>query len=78
MVTQNDAILMFLCRGNKITALQAVHGFNCLRLSARIKDLRDEGHKINSTTESEGRKHWAVYSMDRSQRKRSKSIRGWV
>lgn len=75
--TQNDAILMFLCRGNRITALQAVHGFNCLRLSARIKDLRDEGHKINSTTESKGRKRWSVYWMDEASQKRSMKKRGW-
>lgn len=31
-----------------ITSLEALNQFGCLRLSARIKDLRDRGHKIQS------------------------------
>lgn len=76
-MTQSDAILMHLCRGDNLTALDAVHLFDCMRLGARIKDLRDEGHKINSTTESKGRKHWAVYWMDEASQKRAMKKRGW-
>lgn len=76
--TQNDMILLDLIKGREITALQAVGNYGCLRLSARIADLKGHGHKITTTIQNKGRKHWAVYSMERSQRKRSKSIRGWA
>lgn len=44
--SQNARILKHLQSGGKITALSALNDFQCLRLSARIKDLRDLGYAI--------------------------------
>lgn len=46
--TQNAKILAHLQNGGRITSLSALDNFGCLRLSARIKDLRDRGHDIQS------------------------------
>ncbi|TCJ96173.1 helix-turn-helix protein [Volucribacter psittacicida] len=46
--SQNDRILAYLKKGGRITSLDALSQFGCLRLSARIKDLRDDGHQIDS------------------------------
>lgn len=45
---QNAKILAYLQNGGRITSLSALDNFGCLRLSARIKDLRDRGHDIQS------------------------------
>lgn len=45
--SQNKEILAWLKAGNTITALQALRKFGCLRLSARIFNLKDQGHEID-------------------------------
>lgn len=44
--SQNARLLAFLQNGGRITSLDALNQFGCLRLSARIKDLRDRGYAI--------------------------------
>lgn len=44
--SQNTRILDHLKSGGRITSLDALNQFGCLRLSARIKDLRDLGYEI--------------------------------
>ncbi|MDD5358392.1 MAG: helix-turn-helix domain-containing protein [Candidatus Nanoarchaeia archaeon] len=39
-------ILEYLKKGGKLTPLKALRRFNCLRLGARIYDLRAKGHPI--------------------------------
>lgn len=39
--SQNDMILEYLLKGNKITPLEAVEKFGCMRLGARISDLSE-------------------------------------
>lgn len=46
--SQNALILAHLQQGGSITSLDSLEKFGCLRLSARIKDLRDRGHQIVS------------------------------
>tara|TARA_R100001015_G_C4610662_1_gene166025 strand:- start:601 stop:816 length:216 start_codon:yes stop_codon:yes gene_type:complete len=46
--TQNDMILVALKNGERITPLSALESFGCFRLSARIWDLRNEGHSIKT------------------------------
>ncbi|MEG9531375.1 helix-turn-helix domain-containing protein [Mannheimia indoligenes] len=48
--SQNAKILAHLKNGGRITSLSALKNFGCLRLSARIKDLRDRGYDIQSET----------------------------
>ena len=45
--TQNEAILAHLKAGKAVTPISALTMFGCLRLSARIYDLRAEGNKID-------------------------------
>lgn len=64
--SQNQKILSFLQNGGRLTQLDALKMFNCFRLSARIKDLRDEGHQISSKfiSVSYSRKRVAQYFME--------------
>lgn len=45
--SQNKQILDYLQSGKSITQLEALQKFKCLRLSARIKDLRNRGYAID-------------------------------
>nr|WP_237586153.1 helix-turn-helix domain-containing protein [Actinobacillus pleuropneumoniae] len=44
--TQNQMVLAALRNGDRLTHLIAEHRFKCLRLGARIYDLRQQGHDI--------------------------------
>ena len=46
--TQSAQILKALKNGERLTHLDAEKRFNCLRLGARIYDLRKRGHNITS------------------------------
>ena len=46
--SQKEAILKHLKSGRILTALDALSKFDCMRLGARIYDLREEGHKIET------------------------------
>ena len=43
---QKERILWYLNEYGRITTLSAYEELGCTRLSARIKDLRDDGHNI--------------------------------
>jgi len=63
--SQNKLILEHLQAGKSITPLDALYKFGCLRLSGRIKNLRDEGHPIKTDiiTVKKTRKRIASYSL---------------
>ena len=44
----SEKIMATLIRGKAITPIQALNDFGCLRLSARIHDLRCDGWKIET------------------------------
>lgn len=46
--TQKVQILEFMRAGNSITPLDALRKFSCMRLGARIYDLKQEGHVIRT------------------------------
>ena len=46
--SQNLRIRKYLESGRSITALDALHAFNCFRLGARIHNLKSEGMNIES------------------------------
>lgn len=46
MKSQNDAIQEYLEAGHSITPLEALNKFNCLRLGARVADLKKRGLDI--------------------------------
>ena len=63
-MTQTEMIEQALLEGAEITALEALQSFGCLRLAARIADLKAQGMEINSErrTTSNGA-NVAVYSL---------------
>jgi hypothetical protein len=65
--SQNDMILDYLKSGKSITPLEALDKFGCMRLGARIADLRREGHPIKSITVVKDGKHFSKYSMETEQ-----------
>lgn len=46
--SQKNEILDYLQTHSGITSKEAIEKFGCLRLAARISDLREDGHKILS------------------------------
>lgn len=56
-------ILSALKSGRSITPLEALRKFNCMRLGARIWDLKQAGHNIIATTVKRRKKHFASYSL---------------
>ena len=49
--TQKERIRRFMDENGSITSLQAMREFGCMRLAARIADLKNEGMKISKTME---------------------------
>ena len=47
-MTQSNQILRYLKNGHSLTPRKAQVEFGCMRLAARIKDLRDDGHAIQT------------------------------
>jgi hypothetical protein len=64
-MTQTETILAHLEAGHSITPLDALREYGCFRLAARIKDLRDAGHDVQTDWETDGEKKWARYSLRR-------------
>ena len=62
-MSQNNQILDYLKSGKKLTPLTALKKFGCFRLSARILDLRQEGHAIITENVTRKGKTFAEYSM---------------
>jgi hypothetical protein len=48
--SQNKLIRQYLESGKSLTPLDALHKFNCFRLSGRIYDLRKQGMRIIAET----------------------------
>ena len=64
--TQCEFLLQYLQKFDSITPLEALTAFGCFRLSARIADLRADGHVI--TTEiKRGKKNYAIYKLEDEQ-----------
>ena len=61
-ITQAEWILTEL-RCRPLTALDALHGCGCMRLAARINDLRADGHVIGTEMASKNGKKFAKYFL---------------
>ena len=48
-MSQSKEILNHLKAGNELNPMLALERFGCMRLAARISDLRAEGHQIETT-----------------------------
>lgn len=63
-MSQTDSILRHLKKGRSVTPLMALSQWNCLRLAARIRMLREAGYKIETHTVKRNGKKFASYLMD--------------
>ena len=63
--THSEWVLDMLQRGHSITPIDALHGCGCMRLSARIYDLRRAGYKIEVKREKKGKAVYARYYLKR-------------
>lgn len=63
--TQKVQILEHMQAGNAITPLDALRLFGCMRLGARIYDLKQDGHVINTLIVKDGASgaRYARYSL---------------
>lgn len=64
--TQAEAVLHHLKTRGKISPLQALREFSCLRLAAVIHRLRREGHAIETDWREQGGSRYAVYRLESS------------
>lgn len=62
-LSQCERILTHLQSGKTINPLQALNLYDCLRLSARIYDLKQAGFDIDSRLVHENGVQYAEYSM---------------
>jgi hypothetical protein len=60
---QTTRILRYLKTGRGITPLSALTRFRCMRLAARIEELKDAGIRINSRMMNRQGKRFACYSL---------------
>lgn len=63
---QNKQILEYLQSGKKLTPLEALNLFGCLRLGARIYDLKQKGFNIKSELVNRNGKTFAEYELSAS------------
>ena len=66
--SQSAKVLYHLQNYGSLTAIQALELFNCFRLAARINDLKEAGHDIQTKSEKEDGKKYAVYSLPKIQK----------
>jgi len=67
-MTQSDMILKALKQGDRITSLDALNRFNCMRLASRISDLRSRGVDIHTRIISTNtNKRVAVYYLPQTE-----------
>ena len=60
-MSQRSQILAALKAGRRITPKDAMRDYACMRLGARIYDLKQAGHDIHRRIISDGDKHYAEY-----------------
>lgn len=62
-MSQNETIRAALLTGRAITPLEALQEFGCLRLAARISDLRRTGMDIECRQVTRNGKRFARYRL---------------
>jgi len=63
-ISQKAAILDYLTKKKKISQLQALRSFGCMRLADVVFKLRNEGHVIRTTWRQQGDAKYAVYRLE--------------
>ena len=63
MKTQEERILTWLKSGLILTPMIALSKFGCMRLAARVHNLRKNGHEINTLKLRRNGKNFAGYVL---------------
>ena len=66
-MTQEERIIKYLEAGNRLTPIDALNYFRCMRLAPRIHELRNKGYRIKSEMVSKNGKHYAEYWIPKPQ-----------
>ena len=66
-MSQAKDILKHLNDYGSITPLEALEDIGCMRLAARVNDLRRDGHPIRTDLVKRNGKVWARYSLEPKQ-----------
>ena len=76
MESQNKQIKEYLDHGNKITSLDALEMFGCMRLASRINDLKKQGMGIGSKTvvAPNGKRYSQYYALSPEGNKNQMSL----
>ena len=61
--SQLSQILNHLQDGRSLTPVQALIAYGCFRLAARVQNLRDKGHNIETKMIEKDGKYFARYRM---------------
>lgn len=62
-MSQTQAILDHMKRGESITPMDALRLYGCFRLAARVADLRESGHNIERQLIRKDGKTYAEYRL---------------
>jgi hypothetical protein len=62
-MSQTEQILNDLKKGITITPMVALHRYGCMRLAARVIELKHSGHKIKKTMINNNGKRYAGYYL---------------
>lgn len=76
--SQRSKILQYLQKGYSITPISALDKFQCFRLGARIWDLKDKGHQIETDMIDDKKtgKRYASYRLSGVEPKKEKVLSG--
>lgn len=61
---QRDKVIDYLATGKPLTPLMALRRFGCMRLGARIWELREDGHRIKAELVKRGEARVAQYRLE--------------
>lgn len=66
--TQKETVLAYLKRHGSITQREAGYELDVWRVSERIRELEQDGHRITHTPEKRHGKRWVRYALEPEQR----------
>jgi hypothetical protein len=76
--SQRAKILAYLQKGYSVTPISALEKFQCFRLGARIWDLKDKGHQIQTDMVDDKKtgKRYASYRLSGVEPKKERALPG--
>lgn len=70
MVSQVDTLLQHFAKGKSVSRLEALHNWNIQNITARIRDIRDMGFRVQVEMKKDERGgEYARYSANETERR---------